>query len=177
MKIIIAPDQELREVCEPVAVDDASVSRAAKQMAKIMYRNNGCGLAAPQVGIHKRFIVIDCDVEAEERTPLTLINPEIVEHGDEKVLGGEGCLSIPGVTFQIPRWSTVKVKALDLDGNEVFYEAGDELLGRCLQHEIDHLDGMTMFERLDPVARIQALQDYQYALQHGAKPGDTEVDG
>ena len=69
------------------------------------------------------------------------------------------------------------VTAKDLNGEEVTYEGGNDLFGRCLQHELDHLDGITMFERLDPVARIEALQEYQQALQQGAKPGDTEVRG
>lgn len=177
MKIIIAPDQELRVVCDPVTDGDASIARTAKQMAKVMYKNNGCGLAAPQVGIHKRIVVIDCDPEADEHEPIVLINPRIVEHDDEKVMGGEGCLSVPGVTLQIPRWKSVVVAAKDLSGTEVTYEGGNDLFGRCLQHELDHLDGLTMFERLDPVARIDALQEYQQALQQGAKPGDTEVRG
>lgn len=175
MKIVIAPDPELRRVCDPVDAGDPSIVRIAKQMAKVMYRNSGCGLAAPQVGIHKRFIVFDCDVDNEEPTPVLLINPEIVDHGDEIVKSGEGCLSIPGLTLEIPRWDAVRVTGLDGNFEEVVFEAEGDLLCRCLQHEIDHLNGMTMFERLDPVSRIAALREYQYALEHGARPGDVEV--
>lgn len=177
MKIIIAPDPELRAVCDPVAPDDASVSRLARQMARAMYKNGGCGLAAPQVGVSKRLVVFDCDVQSDEEHPVAIVNPVVTEHSDEVYVGDEGCLSIPGVTLQVPRWTSVRVEALNLEGNEMVFEAEQDLLCRCLQHEIDHLDGITMFERLDPVARIEALQQYQHALEMGAKPGDMEVRG
>jgi peptide deformylase len=175
MKIIIAPDPALRMVCKPVKPGDTSIPRLAKQMAKAMYKNGGCGLAAPQVGVDKRLVVIDCDTDSDEQNPLVLVNPVVVDHGDEQVAGDEGCLSIPGVTLQVPRWTSVVVKAYDLDGEEVTYAAERDLLCRCLQHETDHLDGVTMFERLDPVSRVDALQRYQRALEMGAKPGDMEV--
>ncbi|NTU89462.1 MAG: peptide deformylase [Actinobacteria bacterium] len=173
MDIVLSPDPRLRTVCEPVDPNDKSIKRIAKQMAKLMYKNNGCGLAAPQVGILKRFVVIDCDVDAEERSPIFLINPEIVDCDDTKVMGDEGCLSVPGVAFPIERFATVTVRATGLEGEEIVLTGGNDLLGRCLQHELDHLDGVTMFERLDPFARIDALRDYQEALARGAKPGDV----
>jgi peptide deformylase len=173
MKIVLSPDPGLREICEPVDLTDASIKRLAKQMAQLMYKNSGCGLAAPQVGVHKRIVVVDCDIENEDSKPIPLINPEIVEHSDEVWIDGEGCLSVPGITVQIPRFEHVTVRFHDLDGTEVELKTEPDLLGRCVQHEIDHLDGFTLFERLEPMQRIEALRDYEAALAAGAKPGDT----
>lgn len=178
MRIILSPDPLLREVCEPVEVGDKSMKRLAKQMIKEMYKDYGVGLAAPQVGVLKRMVVIDTDWEPDENTgkplhpnPHVLINPEIIEHSEETEVNNEGCLSCPGINVPIERWSWVKVKCLNENYEEVIYE-GDELFGRCMQHEIDHLDGKTLFERLKPFERIQALEEYKIALANGAKPGD-----
>ncbi len=172
MKIVLSPDPVLRQVCEPCRVEDKSIKKLAKQMAKAMYKNSGCGLAAPQVGALKRLVVIDCDTETDEQNPIFLVNPEIVELQGDPVIEGEGCLSCPGITVPIARPPFAKVRFLDLDGEEWTIE-GDGLLGRCLQHEIDHLDGKTMFEVCDPMARIEALRAYEVALAAGAKPGET----
>ena len=172
MNIVLSPDPMLRQVCEPCRIEDKSIKRLAKQMAKAMYKNNGCGLAAPQVGALKRVVVIDCDTESDKENPIFLINPEIVELQGDPVLEGEGCLSCPGITVQIARPPFAKVRYLDLDGEEWTIE-GDGLLGRCLQHELDHLDGKTMFEVCDPITRIEALRAYEIALASGAKPGET----
>lgn len=174
MNIVLAPDPLLRQVAEPVDPGDKTIAKLAKQMAKEMYKDEGVGLAAPQVGVLKRLIVIDCDVEAEKRNPIVLINPEIVDHGEETWVSGEGCLSVPGITVDIERWQNVTVQYSDLDGERWEIEAGPDLLGRCLQHEIDHLNGMTMFERLDVTERIKALQEYKEALAAGARPGETQ---
>lgn len=174
MHIVLSPDPLLRQKCEPVDLTDRSIKHLAKQMAKEMYRNNGCGLAAPQVGVLKRLIVIDCDLDDDaKKDPIFLINPRITDHSDETYISGEGCLSVPGITCEIERFKAVKVAYLDLDGEEWEIEGGEDLWGRCLQHELDHLDGMTMFERLDPIARVEALKAYELALANGAKPGDV----
>jgi peptide deformylase len=176
MYIIVAPDPVLRTKCEPVDPNSIKKLRStAKQMAKLMYKNEGCGLAAPQVGISKRLIVIDCDQEYGKKNPIFYINPVIVETRGEKVESDEGCLSIPGISIPIERYPEVTVEALDLNGDTIRVEA-DDFLARCLQHEIDHLDGRTMFEQLDPIQRIQAFQEYEAALAAGAKPGDTGYD-
>ncbi len=173
--IVLAPDPLLNMVCEPCEVGDKSLVKLAKQMAKTMYKNDGCGLAGPQVGICKRIIVIDCDQEeGEEKNPIILINPTLEETQGEPVIEDEGCLSCPGITIPIARPPWARVKYYDLDGNECEIE-GDELLGRCLQHELDHLEGITMFERCEPLARLQALKDYEIARAAGAKPGETSV--
>jgi peptide deformylase len=171
MKIVLAPNPVLRQVCDPCQRGDKSLKRLSKQMAKIMYKSDGCGLAAPQVGVLQRLIVIDCD-DNPRKTPITLVNPEIVDTWGEVVKAKEGCLSIPGISIPIARPEFARVRYFDLDGEECTIE-GNGLLGRCLQHEIDHLNGRTMFEAAAPMERMQALRDYEYALAHGAKPGDT----
>ena len=172
MNIVLSPDPMLRQVCETCRVEDKSIKKLAKQMAKAMYKNNGCGLAAPQVGVLKRVVVVDCDTESDEKNPIYMINPELVELQGDPIVMGEGCLSCPGITVEIARPPFAKVRFLDLDGEEWTIE-GDGLLGRCLQHELDHLDGKTMFEVCDPMTRIEALRAYEVALANGAKPGET----
>jgi len=171
MKIVLAPNPLLRQVCDPCQRGDKSLKRLSKQMAKIMYKSNGVGLAAPQVGMLQRLIVIDCD-DTPRKNPITLVNPEIEETWGEVVTAKEGCLSIPGISVPIARPEFARVRYFDLDGEECTIE-GNGLLGRCLQHEIDHLNGRTMFEAAGPMERIQALRDYEFALAHGAKPGDV----
>ena len=136
------------------------------------------GLAAPQVGVLKRIVVIDTQWPQEDekgrpmkKKPLVFINPQIVEHSDERVKNLEGCLSVPGISCEIERWSWVKVKCFDENFNEVIRE-GDGLFGRCMQHEIDHLDGITLFERLSPLDRLAKLEEYKAAVERGAKPGE-----
>lgn len=172
MNILLSPDPMLRQVCEPCRIEDKSLKKLAKQMAKTMYKNNGCGLAAPQMGVLKRVVVIDCDTETDEQNPTIMINPVIVDLDGEPIVEGEGCLSCPGITVPIARPPFAKVRFLDLDGEEWTIE-GDGLLGRCLQHELDHLDGKTMFEVCDPMTRLEALKAYDIALAAGAKPGET----
>ena len=176
LSIVQSPDPLLNTVCEPCDFGDKSLKRLAKQKAHLMYKNAGSGLAAPQVGVLKRLVVIDCDQEDGERNPIVMVNPVIVAREGDPVTEGEGCLSIPGISIPIARPPFARCRFFDLDGEEWEIE-GDGLLGRCLQHETDHLDGVTMFERADSMARIQALQDYEIALAAGARPGDTSVEG
>lgn len=171
--IVQSPNPLLNTVCEPCDLHDKSLKKLAKQMIKTMYKNDGCGLAAPQLGVLKRLVVIDC--EEEQGDPVILVNPEILEVKGDPVTEDEGCLSCPGVAVPISRQPWARVRYFDLDGEEWIIE-GDGLLGRCLQHEIDHLDGITMFERCDPIARIKALHDYELAVAAGAKPGQTSID-
>ncbi len=103
-----------------------------------------------------------------------LINPVIVESSETTRPFSEGCLSIPGINVEISRPDHVVVEAYDLDANLMRYEAAGDLFCVCLQHEIDHLHGKTMFERLAPMQRIKAMKEYQDALARGAKPGETE---
>ncbi len=173
LKIVLSPDPGLRSVCEPCEVGDRSLKKLSKQMLNTMYANYGCGLAAPQIGLNKRFVVIDCGDEEGNPEPYILVNPEIVELKGEPVTETEGCLSLPGISVPITRQPWVRVRYFDLDGKECYVES-DGLLGRCLQHELDHLDGKTLFESCSPIDRIKALSDYHAALERGAKPGDVE---
>lgn len=173
LKIVTAPDPGLQAICEPCDPGDKTLKKLAQRMAATMYKNNGCGLAAPQVGILKRLVVIDCGDPEDEPDPIYLINPEIIALEGEPELGGEGCLSLPGISVNVARQPFARVRYFDLDGDECIIE-GDGLLGRCLQHEIDHLDGKTLFEACSPIDKVQALREYQDALARGAKPGEVE---
>ena len=174
LKVVTYPDVTLRQVCEVCDVTDKSLKKLARQMAKTMYKNNGCGLAAPQVGVLKRIIVVDCDQEDGEQNPIVMLNPVLLETRGREVVDEEGCLSCPGISVPIRRKEYAVVRYTDLNGEEWVIE-GDGLLGRCLQHEIDHLDGKTLFESCDLSARIQALHDYEEAKAAGAKPGDPRI--
>lgn len=174
LKIVTAPDPMLREVCEPCEVGDRELKRLAKQMGKVMYKNNGCGLAAPQVGVLKRLVVVDCDEERDPANLIVLVNPVLMDAWGEPEEAGEGCLSCPGITVPVTRKPWVRVRYFDLDGDEWEIES-DGLLGRCLQHEIDHLDGKTLFETCDPDVKLAALSAYEKAKAAGAKPGDVGI--
>lgn len=173
--IVISPDPRLREECAPVESITPEIRALVDRMRDDMIENDGCGLAAPQVGELVQVVIIDVDyTSAEDYDPYVLINPVIVEQSDHMVPFSEGCLSIPGLTCEIERPDHVVVEALNLDGDLMRYEASGDLMCVCLQHEIDHLHGVTMFERLSPKDRMHAMRRYQDALQKGAKPGDTE---
>lgn len=175
-EIVIAPDKRLNTECELVDEINDEVIHTAKVMAKTMYQNNGCGLAAPQIGDLRQIIVIDVDWDGEKkssRNTLYLINPVIIDKSEETAVGVEGCLSIPGVSFPIERSTSVVVQAHDLEGRLMRYEASNNLLAVCLQHEIDHIHGITMFERMAPGQRMEAVKLYHEALEAGARPGET----
>ena len=133
---------------------DGALGTLVDAMYDTMYDAPGVGLAAPQVGVQKRFFVYDI---GDDTGPHTLFNPEIVETDGEWNYE-EGCLSLPGLAFEIVRPKLVTVRGLDIDGNEVTVE-GDELLGRVFLHEIDHLDGVLMLDRLDADARKVAMRE------------------
>ena len=175
LSIVTAPDDRLRQVCAPCELGDESLRELTDQMAELMYRTDGVGIAAPQVGVLKRVIVVDCDVEAEEPNPIVLVNPVLVETKGDPVTDEEGCLSCPGISVPITRAPWASVDYLDLDGNPQHIES-DGLLGRCLQHEIDHLNGRTLFESASPLERIKALREYEAARAAGARPGDVSID-
>lgn len=145
-------DPVLRAKAADVADDAASLERLADDMLETMYEAPGVGLAAPQIGISKRIFVADIG-----EGPFVMVNPEIVEVSGSWTFD-EGCLSVPGYYWPIKRPSYAKARGLDVDGNEILFE-GEELMGRVLQHEIDHLNGMLLLERLSRRARKQALRD------------------
>ena len=176
--IVLTPDPRLTQMCEPIDKIDDRVRALAKRMLKDMYAAEGCGLAAPQVGELVRLVVIDCDyVDPDgEKNPYVLINPEIVTADGPERPFNEGCLSFPGISVEVKRPSHVIVRALDLDGDLMQYEAENNLMAVCLQHEIDHLNGVTMIDHLPPTKRLQALRACEQAIEEGARPGQTSAE-
>jgi peptide deformylase len=149
--IRVVGDPVLRQRATEVTTIDGRLAKLAEDMIATMYDAPGVGLAAPQVGVEKRLFVYDVG-----EGPRTIINPEITE-ADGEWSFEEGCLSVPGLSWDIVRPKQVHLTGVDLDGNEVSIEA-DELLARCFQHELDHLDGILLLERLDADTRKSALK-------------------
>lgn len=151
--ILLHPNPKLKKVCEPVVtIDDALINLSA-DMLDTMYHAPGIGLAAPQIGILSRIIVMDCEKEeVAKRKPIVMINPEIVASSDEENIYEEGCLSIPEQFAEVKRPSSVQVKWLDKDGAEQLQEF-DGLWSTCVQHEIDHLNGRLFIDYLGAIKR------------------------
>ena len=147
-------DPVLRIATKPITEITPAVHTLASDMIETMYAAPGVGLAANQIGISRRIAVFDAN---DERGPRVMINPEIIELTGEIEME-EGCLSVPGHWWEITRPAFARVKALDLDGNDVEY-AGDGLMGRVLQHEIGHLDGGLLIDALPKRVRKRALRD------------------
>lgn len=145
LNILHFPDPRLHKVAKPVAAVDARIKQLVNDMAQTMYDAPGIGLAATQVDVHERVIVIDLSDEQNELR--VLINPEIVWASDEIQTYEEGCLSVPGVYDEVKRASEIKVQFLDQNGDAQTIDA-DGLLSVCIQHEIDHLNGKVFVERL-----------------------------
>lgn len=159
--IVLSPDPRLKTECEPIKEITPQIRELADRMLKDMYEADGCGLAAPQVGELIQLVVIDVDYDGKHnRNPYVLINPKIIAADGEEVPYYEGCLSFPGLNVEVMRPSHVIVQAQNLDGQLMQYEAEGNLMAVCLQHEIDHLHGVTMVDHLSPADRIAALRDY-----------------
>lgn len=150
LNILRYPDPRLHKVAKPVAVVDDRIRRLVDDMFETMYDAHGVGLAATQVDVHERVIVIDVSEERDE--PRVLINPEIVWASDEKAVNDEGCLSVPAIYDKVERHARVRVRALGRDGQPHEFEAED-LLSVCVQHEMDHLMGKVFVEYLSPLKR------------------------
>ncbi|MEX8193045.1 peptide deformylase [Comamonas guangdongensis] len=150
LPILCYPDPRLHKIAQPVAQVDERIQTLVKNMFETMYDAQGIGLAATQVDAHERVIVID--VSEERNQPLVLINPEITWASEEKQIGDEGCLSVPGIYDGVERSVSVKVKALDENGLSREIE-GEGLLAICMQHEMDHLVGKVFVEYLSPLKR------------------------
>lgn len=151
-------DPVLRRKAAPVADITDDMRRLIRDMFDTMYAEEGVGLAAPQVGVSDRIIVIDPHLEGEES--FALINPEIIEASRESEKGEEGCLSIPGLRDLVERSTSVRVRGLTPDG-ELREVAAEGLLARILQHEVDHLDGVLFLDRLSPLKRKLLLAKWQ----------------
>jgi peptide deformylase len=150
LNILRYPDPRLHTVARPVAEVDERIRLLVDDMLQTMYASDGIGLAATQVDVHERVIVIDVSSGRDE--PLVLINPEIVSRSDELVVVEEGCLSVPAIYDSVQRHARVGVRAIGRDGKPHAFNA-DDLLAVCVQHEMDHLLGKVFVEYLSPLKR------------------------
>jgi len=168
-KILVYPDPELKKKSAPVAIIDDKVRELARDMAETMYDAPGVGLAAPQVGVHQRVIVIDVSPKDEEPGLIVAINPEIV-HAEGESYEEEGCLSVPRYGANVRRHAKVVVKALDLEGKEAVYRA-DGLLAIAFQHEIDHLNGTLFVDHLSPLKKDIFRKKYRQMVEEARVGG------
>jgi peptide deformylase len=150
LSILRYPDPRLHTVAKPVAVVDERIRRLVDDMLETMYANDGVGLAATQVDVHERVIVMDTS-EARD-APRVLINPELTARSDEMMLGEEGCLSVPQIYDKVQRHARISVRALGRDGQVQAFDA-EGLEAVCVQHEMDHLLGKVFVEYLSPLKR------------------------
>jgi peptide deformylase len=150
LTVLRFPDEKLRTKAKNVAVVNDDIRLIVDNMIETMYQEKGIGLAATQVDVHQRIVVIDVSEDNDQL--LVLINPEIIKKSDAIVINEEGCLSVPGCYAKVDRHSEVTVKALDRNGDE-FTLAADELLAICIQHELDHLAGILFVDYLSPLKR------------------------
>lgn len=184
MRIVQNGHPALRRISEPVAVIDDDIRSLAERMTYTLMNNDveGVGLAAPQVGVNKRVIVIHtCGGKKKENStlspgeillnpmmPITLINPELVAKSQETICSGEGCLSLPGVGGDVTRAARVILKATLLDGQSIQVECAN-LLAKCLQHEIDHLDGILFIDRIPEEQLLEAEPALELMAKEEAK--------
>ncbi|SMX26855.1 Peptide deformylase [Pelagimonas phthalicica] len=167
--ILIHPDPRLKKVCDPVADLSDDLRKLADDMLETMYDAPGIGLAAPQIGVLHRLIVLDCVKEDEgPARPLVMFNPEIVASSDELNVYEEGCLSIPDQYAEVTRPKQVQVNWLDRDGKE-HSEEFDGLWATCVQHEIDHLNGKLFIDYLKPLKRQMITRKMQKLKRERAR--------
>ena len=166
LPVLHYPDERLRIHAKPVAEVNAEIQRIVDDMFDTMYEEEGIGLAATQVNVHLRIIVIDVSEERDQR--LVLINPELIEKSGDTGIE-EGCLSIPETRALVPRAERVKIRALDREGTPFELEA-DELLAICIQHEMDHLVGKLFIDYLSPLKRQRIRQKLEKLARLNSRP-------
>ncbi|WP_171125297.1 MULTISPECIES: peptide deformylase [unclassified Ruegeria] len=167
--ILIHPDPRLKKVCAPVTDLSDELRQLADDMLETMYDAPGIGLAAPQIGVLDRLIVMDCvKEEGEEPRPLIMFNPEIIASSDETNVYEEGCLSIPEQFAEVTRPKVVEVAWIDRDGNAQ-QETFDDLWATCVQHEIDHLNGKLFIDYLKPLKRQMITRKMQKLKREKAR--------
>jgi len=167
--ILIHPDPRLKKVCAPVSDLSDDLRKLADDMLETMYDAPGIGLAAPQIGVMDRLIVLDCVKEdGEQPRPMVMFNPEIVASSDETNVYEEGCLSIPEQYAEVKRPKLVDVRWIDRNGNEQS-ETFDDLWATCVQHEIDHLNGKLFIDYLGPMKRQMITRKMQKLKREQAK--------
>ncbi len=168
--ILIHPDPRLKKVCTPIADITDDLRKLADDMLETMYDAPGIGLAAPQIGILDRLIVIDCvKEEGEAPRPLIMFNPEVIASSDETNVYEEGCLSIPEQYAEVTRPKVVDVAWMDRNGNAQ-QETFDDLWATCVQHEIDHLNGKLFIDYLKPLKRQMITRKMQKLKRERARP-------
>ena len=167
LDVLRFPDERLRRVASPVSQFDGALSQLVDDMFDTMYDQQGIGLAATQIDVHQRVICID--VSSTRDQPLVLINPEITEQ-EGLVINEEGCLSVPGNYASVERAERIRVSALDRDGNP-FEQDADGLLAICIQHEIDHLNGVLFIDYLSPLKRQRIRKKLEKEAKLLAKEG------
>ena len=155
--ILTAPDPRLKAVSAPVEKVDAEIRKLIEDMTESMYEADGIGLAAVQIGVAKRVLVIDLDQKEGTKNPKAYINPKIVWASDEMAVFEEGCLSVPEIWDDVERPARIKCEYLDADGKVQVLEA-DGLLATCLQHEMDHLEGVLFIDHLSRLKRSMAIK-------------------
>ena len=155
--ILTAPDPRLKAVSTDVATVDAEIRKLVDDMTESMYAAEGIGLAAVQIGVAKRVIVIDLDQKEGKKNPRAFINPKILWASEETAVFEEGCLSVPEIWDDVERPARIKAEYLDRDGTKQLLEA-DGLLATCLQHEMDHLNGILFIDHLSRLKRSMALR-------------------
>jgi peptide deformylase len=174
LPILTAPDPKLKKISKPVDKVDGEIRKLMDDMLETMYAAPGIGLAAPQVGVLKRVLVIDIDREGEKTGPLKMANPEIVDVSDEDATYEEGCLSVPEHYAEVERPAKVTVRYLDHD-NEVRTIKAEGLLATCIQHEMDHLDGILFIDRISALKRNIILRKLVKARKEAAKDAEREA--
>jgi peptide deformylase len=163
-EILILPDKRLRLVAAPVKKIDAGIRALVADMFETMYEAPGIGLAAVQVGETKRVVTLDLAKKDDPKAPLVLINPKLTWHSDEIATYEEGCLSIPEFYEEVERPAQVRVSFLDLDGKEQELDATG-LLATCIQHEIDHLDGVLFIDHISRLKRARVIKKFAKAAK------------
>jgi peptide deformylase len=166
--IIIIPDKRLRLKSEPVTIVDASIRALIDDMFETMYEAPGIGLAAIQIGVAKRVITMDLAKKDQPKAPQVFINPEVTWASNEKATYEEGCLSIPEYYEEVERPNAIKVKFLDRAGKPQELEASG-LLATCLQHEIDHINGVLFIDHISKLKRDMVLKKFKKAYKRGDK--------
>jgi peptide deformylase len=162
--LIILPDPILRQVSTPIETVDSEVKKLANDMLDTMYDAPGIGLAAIQIGVARRMLVLDVSKDGEDKAPLVFINPEIVSSTEAYSVYEEGCLSIPDYYAEVERPAGITVKHLDREGKEQLIEA-DGLLATCLQHEIDHLNGVLFIDHISKLKREMVIRKFTKAAK------------
>ncbi|MFB1014854.1 MAG: peptide deformylase [Alteromonadaceae bacterium] len=166
LTVLNFPDNRLRTKAIDVAEVNDEIRTIVDNMFDTMYEENGVGLAATQINVHQRIVVID--VSEDKKEPLVLINPEIIIKSEETLINEEGCLSVPGCYAKVDRHAQVTVKALDKNGKE-FTLDGDELLSICIQHELDHLQGILFVDYLSPLKRQRIKAKFEKEARLNSK--------